>query len=134
MAPLANTIVAGGDQACDPHCRGSGPLGTNQLIIVDIFSRVAKSGYHGDMTRTYLSGRATDAQKELYQTVLEAWPCMNRRGSTLQVTALPKGKVITVESGLYYPGLGGVRVEDVVRVRQGDPELLSKHGYRWQIR
>src|SRR5690606_23170450 len=31
----ADTIVAGGDQACDPHCRGSGPLRPNELIIVD---------------------------------------------------------------------------------------------------
>src|SRR5205085_1777980 len=32
----AGTIVAGGDQACDPHERGSGPLFANSLIILDI--------------------------------------------------------------------------------------------------
>jgi Xaa-Pro aminopeptidase len=36
----AGTIVAGGDQACDPHERGSGPLRPHELIIVDIFPRV----------------------------------------------------------------------------------------------
>ena len=36
----ANTIVAGGDQACDPHERGHGPLKANSLIILDIFPRV----------------------------------------------------------------------------------------------
>ena len=33
------TIVAGGDQACDPHDRGSGPLKADSLIILDVFPR-----------------------------------------------------------------------------------------------
>ena len=40
----ANTIVAGGDQACDPHERGFGPLKADSLIILDIFPRDATSG------------------------------------------------------------------------------------------
>src|SRR5579863_4738399 len=40
----SNTIVAGGDQACDPHNRGSGPVRPNELIIVDVFPRVSASG------------------------------------------------------------------------------------------
>src|SRR5262249_20972632 len=47
----ANTIVAGGDQACDPHERGHGSLKADSLIIIDIFPRSAKSGYYGDLTR-----------------------------------------------------------------------------------
>ncbi|NDV62569.1 aminopeptidase P family protein [Puniceicoccales bacterium CK1056] len=184
-AVAANTIVAGGDQACDPHCRGTGPLRANELIIVDIFPRVAKSGYHGDMTRTYLKGRATEAQKALYNTVFEAEQnslaehrsgksasriykdvvkFFNEKGYTTRRdngvpvgfihglghglglavhepprvnpsgSRLRKGQVITVEPGLYYPGLGGVRVEDVIRVTTGKPEMLSSHPYRWQIR
>ncbi|PYL54898.1 MAG: aminopeptidase P family protein, partial [Verrucomicrobia bacterium] len=58
-----NTIVAGGDQACDPHERGSGPLFANSLIILDIFPRDPKSGYWGDMTRTVVRGCASDAQR-----------------------------------------------------------------------
>src|SRR5881296_3427277 len=64
-----NTIVAGGDQACDPHERGVGPLYPNSLIILDIFPRDAKTGYWGDMTRTVLRGRASDAQRKLWETV-----------------------------------------------------------------
>src|SRR5256885_2222241 len=48
----AGTIVAGGDQACDPHERGYGPLYADSLIILDVFPRDAKTGYFGDMTRT----------------------------------------------------------------------------------
>src|SRR5438128_8018063 len=63
-----NTIVAGGDQACDPHERGFGPLYSNSLIILDIFPRGAKTAYWGGMTRTVLSGRASDAQRKLWET------------------------------------------------------------------
>jgi Xaa-Pro aminopeptidase len=63
------TIVAGGDQACDPHERGFGPLYANSLIILDIFPRDAKTGYFGDMTRTVLRGRASDAQRKVWETV-----------------------------------------------------------------
>src|SRR6266513_1052120 len=65
----ANTIVAGGDQACDPHERGHGRLKANSLIILDIFPRDAKTGYYGDMTRTVVRGRASDEQRKLWVTV-----------------------------------------------------------------
>src|SRR5436190_6080121 len=65
----SGTIVAGGDQACDPHERGFGPLYANSLIILDVFPRDAKTGYFGDLTRTVLRGRASDAQRNLWNTV-----------------------------------------------------------------
>ena len=63
------TIVAGGDQACDPHERGYGPLYADSLIILDVFPRDAKTGYFGDMTRTVLRGRANEGQRKLWETV-----------------------------------------------------------------
>lgn len=181
----ADTIVAGGDQACDPHCRGSGPLRPGELIIIDIFPRITKTGYHGDMTRTYLRGRASDAQRALVAAVAEAHraalgavraevngrtvhqACLEvfaRRGYETRRTAtgsvgffhgtghglglaiheaprvsafdnpLPLGTVVTIEPGLYYPGLGGCRIEDVVQVTARRPRLLSAHPYDWELR
>lgn len=66
------TIAAGGDQACDPHERGHGPLRAGELIVVDVFPRVMETGYHGDMTRTFLKGRAGEAQRALVAAVREA--------------------------------------------------------------
>lgn len=181
-----DTIVAGGDQACDPHERGHGPLRPGQLIIVDIFPRVVATGYFGDMTRTYLKGRATGAQRKLcttvraahqvaldgiradvdgrsvHQLVVETFTAAGyetkhgKNGSVgffhgtghglgLAVHELPrisgmismplkKGAVVTVEPGLYYPGLGGCRVEDVVQVTAKGAKLLSCHSYDWEIR
>ncbi len=38
---------------------------------------------------------------------------------------LPQGAVITVEPGIYVPGLGGVRIEDMVYLAPGRPEVLT---------
>jgi Xaa-Pro aminopeptidase len=181
----AHTIAAGGDQACDPHESGSGPLRPHELIVVDIFPRVQATGYHGDMTRTFLRGRASEAQQALVAAVRAAQKAALRairagvegravhaaavarfaaagyetkrsRGRSvgffhgtghglgleihepprLGATAegrLPRGAVVTVEPGLYYPGLGGCRIEDVVQVTSAAPKLLSRFHYQWQL-
>src|SRR3954447_9733698 len=178
-----NTIVAGGDQACDPHERGFGPLKANSLIIFDIFPRDAKSGYFGDMTRTVVRGRASEEQRTLWQTVREGqemalkkmkpgvdglslhnevkrfftdrgFPTEVRAGKQVgffhgtghglgleihefprfQKTVFKVGQVLTVEPGLYYPGLGGARIEDVAVVTKSGHRLISRFEKRLEIR
>lgn len=182
----SNTIVAGGDQGCDPHERGSGPIRPHELIVVDIFPRVTKTGYHGDMTRTFLRGRASDAQRALVGAVraaqlaalkmiragvngravhLKCVEVFTTRGFETKTTPkgsvgffhgtghglglavhepprmspsidypLKKNSVVTVEPGLYYPGLGGCRIEDVVQVTAAAPKMLSRYHYDWELR
>jgi Xaa-Pro aminopeptidase len=169
------TIVAGGDQGCDPHERGFGPLYADSLIILDVFPRDAKTGYFGDMTRTVLRGRASEAQRKLWETVKagqalalkkikagvdgmtihkaiqeffskRGYPTEVRKGRRvgffhgtghglgleihehprLQKVILKDRQVLTVEPGLYYPGLGGVRLEDVVVVTKTGCKILSR--------
>jgi Xaa-Pro aminopeptidase len=43
----------------------------------------------------------------------------------VQKVVLKDRQVVTVEPGLYYPGLGGVRIEDVVVVTQTGNKILS---------
>jgi len=180
-----DTIVAGGDQACDPHCRGHGPLRANELIIVDIFPRHAATGYHGDMTRTYLKGRASAERRALVDAVATAQKAARKvlrggaiasavhaecvkvftargyetkptpkgaigffhgtgHGLGLAVHEAPRisspaneplktGAVVTVEPGLYYPGLGGCRIEDVAWLTDTGHKLLSAHPYEWEF-
>ena len=178
----ANTIVAGGDQACDPHERGSGPLKADSLIILDVFPRDAKSGYFGDMTRTVVRGRASEAQRRLWETVRDGqalalkkmkpgvdglklhnevkqfftdrgYPTEVRDGRQVgffhgtghglgleihefprfQKTVFKPGQVLTVEPGLYYPGTGGVRIEDVVVLTASGTRMLSRFEKRLEI-
>jgi len=57
---------------------------------------------------------------------------MPRMGKSVN-DVLAENMVITVEPGLYYPGLGGCRIEDDVRVTQSGIELLSDLSYDWII-
>jgi Xaa-Pro aminopeptidase len=63
------TIVAGGNQACDPHEAGHGPLRAHWPVILDIFPRDTRTGYWGDITRTVVRGRASERVREMYATV-----------------------------------------------------------------
>ena len=52
--------------------RGFGPLRANEPIILDVFPRSQKTGYFGDITRTVVRGRATEAIRKLYHTIERA--------------------------------------------------------------
>ncbi|MBI4583570.1 MAG: aminopeptidase P family protein [Planctomycetes bacterium] len=67
-----NTIIAGGDQACDPHVRGSGPLPAHSPIVIDIFPRSNDTRYWGDITRTFLRGKASPEISKQYRDVQRA--------------------------------------------------------------
>lgn len=184
-AVAQNTIVACGKQACDPHEAGHGPLKPHELIIIDVFPRMQKTGYHGDMTRTFLKGRANKAQRTMVGAVRAAQVAAiakvkagiggaevhrvadeifrsngfqtERRGDvfvgfihstghglgldvheaprvSLKAGRLKKDHVITIEPGLYYPEIGGCRIEDVVRVTTDGCEMLSSMHYRWELK
>ena len=146
---------------------------------------MSDTGYHGDMTRTFLRGRASDAQQAIVAAVRAAQlaalkairagangrdvhgRCVEtftmrgfetkrtpsgsvgffhgtghglglavheppRMNATVDYT-LKRGSVVTVEPGLYYPGVGACRIEDVVQVTASAPTLLSRYHYRWQL-
>jgi len=174
----ANTIVAGGRQACDPHERGYGPLRANELIIIDIFPRAQKTGYFGDITRTVVRGHASEAARKLYHTVFQGQRIAFKKiragtpttgvhkavqqfferqgyrtgrrhgrmegffhgtghGLGLEIHEAPRvgatstgrlqpGHVVTVEPGLYYPEIGGVRLEDVALVTTNGARNLTR--------
>lgn len=180
----AHTIVACGREGADPHNIGSGFIRAHQTIIIDIFPRVLASGYWGDMTRTYVKGKAAPEIKKLYRTVREGqdigismvadgvdgasihqaitahfdqqgFPTKTIRGRQsgffhgtghgvgLEIHEAPRistssdilqtGQVVTVEPGLYYAGLGGVRIEDMVVVRDGGCDNLTRHKRQLEI-
>ena len=174
----AHTIVAGGRQACDPHETGCGPLRAHEPIIIDVFPRSQKTGYFGDFTRTVVRGRAGEAVRRLYDTVLRGQKIALKKiragtrtadvhravqsffeqqgyqtgrrhgrmegffhgtghGLGLEIHEAPRlgansagalkpGHVVTVEPGLYYPEIGGVRLEDVALVTANGARNLTR--------
>lgn len=66
------TIVACGPCSAEPHNTGSGPLEAGKPIIVDIFPRHDISGYWGDMTRTFVKGKAPAMLRKAFNAVLAA--------------------------------------------------------------
>jgi Xaa-Pro aminopeptidase len=154
-----DTIVSCGEETAIPHMTGTGPLKSDEPIIIDLFPVEEKSGYYADMTRTVVKGDPSPEIREMFDTLLDAKHLgislvkagisgadihqavvdffkdhgyeSNTRGFVhnlghgvgLQVHELPtvgpagkalvSGNVITIEPGLYYPGIGGVRLEDI---------------------
>jgi Xaa-Pro aminopeptidase len=154
-----DTIVSCGEDTAIPHMSGSGPLKSDEPIVIDLFPVDEKSGYYADMTRTVVKGEPSNDIREMYGALREAKQLgisrvkagvsgadihlavvefFNERGYEtdtrgfihnlghgvgLQVHELPTigpagkaletGNVITIEPGLYYPGIGGVRLEDI---------------------
>jgi Xaa-Pro aminopeptidase len=68
----AHTIAAPGVQGADPHQRGTGPVRANEPIVLDIFPRVDRTGYFGDLTRTVVKGRASDTVRRAFAAVQRA--------------------------------------------------------------
>ncbi len=154
-----DTIVSCGKETAIPHMTGTGPLESDQPIVIDLFPVDEKTGYYADMTRTVAKGDPAPEITEMYTTLYEAKRLgisqvkagvsgadihqtvvdffkdhgyeSNSRGFMhnlghgvgLQVHELPtvgptgkelvSGNVVTIEPGLYYPGIGGVRLEDI---------------------
>jgi Xaa-Pro aminopeptidase len=173
----SHTICAPGDQAVDPHEAGHGPIRAHTPVVMDIFPRSEQTGYFGDLTRTVVRGRASEALKKMYALVYEGVrlghsrvrpgasgqkihteildlftargyltgikdgrmqgffhgtghglgleiheaPSIGRRPSRLRA-----GHVVTVEPGLYYLGIGGVRIEDVALVTRTGSRNLTR--------
>ncbi len=67
-----HTIVAPGLQGVDPHHQGTGPIGANESIVMDVFPKSGRSRYFADMTRTVVKGKASPKLRAMYRAVLNA--------------------------------------------------------------
>ncbi len=179
-----HSIVAGGDEACDPHNTGFKPIPAHKPIVMDIFPKSIKTGYYADITRTVVRGKPSQAVLDLYQTVLEgqkigfdlAGPGVRGsdiheaicdyfeskgyktgkkngfiqgffhgtgHGLGLDVHEAPRvslgndilqpGDVVTIEPGLYYRGIGGIRIEDDILITKTGCKKLSTYSKKFVV-
>lgn len=155
-----DTIVASGVHSSMPHAVPTEKkLEWGDFVTMDFGCRY--QGYCSDMTRTVVIGEASQEQKKIYNTVLEAQRlaldqlCAGKAGKEIDAVArnhiaeagygkcfghglghslglfiheeprlspgedtlLLPGMVETVEPGIYVPGFGGVRIEDLAVVK-----------------
>jgi Xaa-Pro aminopeptidase len=162
------TIVAAGANSALPHATpGRRAIAGGDCVMID-FGAVC-GGYHSDETCTFVAGRASERQREVYRLVLEAHDraigairagvscgeidriarshldaaglgdCFSHgagHGVGLDVHEAPRlaagreeilldGMVVTVEPGVYLPGVWGIRIEDTVLVTEKGCEILT---------
>ncbi|MBM7855474.1 Xaa-Pro aminopeptidase [Desulfohalotomaculum tongense] len=163
-------IVASGPRGALPHGVASDRvIQPGDMVTIDCGA--VYKGYHSDMTRNFVLGKADEKQQEIYNIVLEAQVAgieavrpgvpaasvdlaargvIERYGYAQnfghgtghgvglaihegprisfqeQELILKPGMVLTVEPGIYLPGWGGVRIEDIVLVTENGCRILTK--------
>ncbi|MBN1861690.1 MAG: aminopeptidase P family protein [Candidatus Thermoplasmatota archaeon] len=167
--PAFDTISSFGKNTAEPHYgHGEVQLRRGDLIVCDFGACYKK--YNSDITRTFMCGKASRQQREMYETVLHAQQCafdaiqpglnacdihhkalssinatqfkgtfIHSTGHSLGLSVhdgsgfapdntmeLQENMVLTVEPGVYLPGVGGVRIEDDILIKKNGVELLTK--------
>jgi Xaa-Pro aminopeptidase len=159
--PSFDTIAATGPNSSKPHAIPSRrKIQNGDFVLIDMGACL--KGYASDMTRTFVLGKASPEQKNIYNLVLtsqkaaiekivsgagcaEMFGISNEifkksghsdkfihslghgigidvhetpRLSVKSAVKLQENMVVTVEPGLYFPGWGGVRIEDMIAVEK----------------
>lgn len=108
-----HAIVQKAQQAALAICRPGITLGELDKAARDV---IAEYGYAEQFTHSLGHGVGLDIHE--YPTIRNAPPFAS--------VPLAKGMVITIEPGIYLPGIGGVRIEDTVVITEDGHENLTQ--------
>jgi Xaa-Pro dipeptidase len=167
--PAFDTISSFHEHTAEPHyTHGDAKLKRGDLVLCDFGACYKK--YNSDITRTFIFGKTTPQQKEMFETVKHAQQIafdmikpgikacdihaavsssidstkfkgcfIHSTGHSLGLAVhdgtgftadntmeLQENMVLTVEPGVYLPGVGGVRIEDDIRIKKEGIELLTR--------
>jgi Xaa-Pro aminopeptidase len=162
-----DTIVLGGARSSLLHGKpGNRKLQHGDFLLFDFGALY--NGYHADISRTFIVGKASQEQKNFYDMIQNAqqksvesvhaglsgsfpdkvvrenlsekylpyyYPGLGH-GVGLEIHESPyirhsseftymENMTITIEPGCYIPDWGGMRIEDSIVVKNGEPEILT---------
>jgi Xaa-Pro aminopeptidase len=169
-------IVASGEHGSLVHARpGSREIKSGELLLIDFGAE--NQGYASDETVTFMIGKESAREREIYDIVRGAQreginkakpgvpvkevdnavrDFISKSGfadffshgtghgvgldvhepphiSPLGNGLLSPGMVITIEPGIYIPGWGGIRIEDMVLVTKKEPEILTTFSKSFRV-
>lgn len=165
--PFTMKVLAGEHAARTVNLPGNRAIQEKDIVLLDFGATVEH--YASDWTRSFVVGRASAQQQELYDLVWKvertciekirpgvsmaelmdcAWKVLEGHplarwfnpylGHSIGInsqeypaivageqTVLQENMVITIEPGIYVPGMGGIRIEDEVLVTADGHEILT---------
>jgi Xaa-Pro aminopeptidase len=126
-------LIQSGSNSAIPHCEpGTRKIRKGDMVVVDT-SAVNEQGYHADYTRTYVIGKPTSKQREVYETVKRAQAhgieAAIPRNSAQQVDKAARSVIEKAEYGEYFihrTGHGlGLEVHEAPYLKEGNPVSLQ---------
>jgi len=123
LKKLYLTVKKGQEMAIASIKSGINGKKIHEKVINFFESQGYKTGEMGGRLQGFIHGTGHGIGLELHET-----PSINRSDCKLK-----EGHVTSVEPGLYYKNIGGVRIEDLVYVTKNGCEILSGYPKRLEI-
>lgn len=114
---IYNAVLSTQTLALDQIKEGSSGRKIHQMIVQTFHSLGFPTGTHNGRMQGFFHGTGHGVGLEIHEP-----PYIGSKAQDI----LKKGQVVTVEPGLYYNGIGGVRIEDLVVVTSKGCRNLTK--------
>ncbi|MDQ6968780.1 MAG: M24 family metallopeptidase, partial [Mariprofundaceae bacterium] len=123
LKKMYQTVREGQDIGLNSVANGARGTKIHHAILDHFDNQGFKTGLKGGKQTGFFHGTGHGVGLEIHES-----PRISVRDDILQTN-----QVVTVEPGLYYPNIGGIRLEDMVVVRENGCENLTKHPRKLEI-
>jgi Xaa-Pro aminopeptidase len=114
---MYHTVASAQEIALKLITDGASGREVHQKVAEFFDAQEFKSGKHNGRMQGFFHGTGHGVGLEIHEA-----PRISKASSD----TLRSGHIVTIEPGLYYPGIGGVRLEDLANVTRQTPKNLTK--------